>query len=172
MLLDLNRSVCEVVTGVTVSECSSEWNVKRLGADERTRHTSISGSDLPWIRDEVSLFAAVIVDSISLRDMYRSIEERTLVYFSDNPTYLLEAYANSGEGLDRAGGFAIQVRSPRCPIQSRSLCRLICNISLFYACAGSGRHAHPKGRRRLQQRCRLPCSFLFPCSRPSRGRGG
>ena len=40
----------------------------------------------------------------------RSIEERTLVYFADNPTYLLEAYADSGEGIDRAGGFAIQVR--------------------------------------------------------------
>lgn len=40
---------------------------------------------------------------------YRSIEERTLVFFSDNPTYLLEAYADCGEGLDRAGGFAIQV---------------------------------------------------------------
>ncbi|KAA1467277.1 Maf/Ham1 [Dentipellis sp. KUC8613] len=38
----------------------------------------------------------------------RSIEERSLVYFSDNPTYLLEAYADSGEGLDRAGGFAVQ----------------------------------------------------------------
>lgn len=39
----------------------------------------------------------------------RSIEERSLVYFSDNPTHLLEAYVDSGEGLDRAGGFAIQV---------------------------------------------------------------
>ncbi|KAG5652182.1 hypothetical protein H0H81_005981 [Sphagnurus paluster] len=38
----------------------------------------------------------------------RSIDERTLVYFSDNPPHLVEAYVNSGEGLDRAGGFAIQ----------------------------------------------------------------
>ncbi|ETW82732.1 hypothetical protein HETIRDRAFT_126207 [Heterobasidion irregulare TC 32-1] len=38
----------------------------------------------------------------------RSIEERSLVYFADNPTYLLEAYADSGEGADRAGGFAVQ----------------------------------------------------------------
>ncbi|VDC04933.1 unnamed protein product [Peniophora sp. CBMAI 1063] len=38
----------------------------------------------------------------------QSIEERSLVYFSDNPTYLLEAYADSGEGIDRAGGFAVQ----------------------------------------------------------------
>jgi septum formation protein len=32
-----------------------------------------------------------------------------LVYFSDNPRRLLEAYVENGEGLDRAGGFAIQV---------------------------------------------------------------
>ncbi|KAI0050504.1 Maf/Ham1 [Auriscalpium vulgare] len=38
----------------------------------------------------------------------RSIEERTLVYFSDNSQQLLEAYADSGEGIDRAGGFAVQ----------------------------------------------------------------
>ncbi|THH07382.1 hypothetical protein EW145_g3416 [Phellinidium pouzarii] len=38
----------------------------------------------------------------------KSIDERSLVYFTDNPTYLLEAYADSGEGVDRAGGFAVQ----------------------------------------------------------------
>ncbi|KAI0064921.1 Maf/Ham1 [Artomyces pyxidatus] len=38
----------------------------------------------------------------------RSLDERTLVYFSDNPTHVLEAYADSGEGIDRAGGFALQ----------------------------------------------------------------
>jgi septum formation protein len=38
------------------------------------------------------------------------MDERTLVHFADNPTSLLEAYVESGEGLDRAGGFAIQVR--------------------------------------------------------------
>lgn len=42
--------------------------------------------------------------------MCRSIEERSLVYFADNPPHLLEAYADSGEGVDRAGGFAVQVR--------------------------------------------------------------
>lgn len=31
------------------------------------------------------------------------------MHFADCPTYLLEAYADSGEGLDRAGGFAVQV---------------------------------------------------------------
>lgn len=42
--------------------------------------------------------------------MYSSLEERSLVYFSDNAPRLLSAYVDSGEGLDRAGGFAIQVR--------------------------------------------------------------
>ena len=37
------------------------------------------------------------------------MEERTLLYFCDNPRYLLESYVDSGEGLDRAGGFAVQV---------------------------------------------------------------
>jgi len=36
------------------------------------------------------------------------MDDRTLVAFSDNPVNLLEAYADSGEGIDRAGGFAIQ----------------------------------------------------------------
>ncbi|KAH8118185.1 Maf-like protein [Phellopilus nigrolimitatus] len=38
----------------------------------------------------------------------KSIDERTLVHFADSPTHLLEAYADSGEGIDRAGGFAAQ----------------------------------------------------------------
>ncbi|KAJ3842878.1 inosine triphosphate pyrophosphatase-like protein [Lentinula raphanica] len=38
----------------------------------------------------------------------RSIDERSLVYFADNPKHILQAYVDSGEGLDRAGGFAIQ----------------------------------------------------------------
>ncbi|KAF8646287.1 hypothetical protein AX16_007285 [Volvariella volvacea WC 439] len=40
--------------------------------------------------------------------MIKSIDERTLVYFADNPKHLIQAYVESGEGLDRAGGFAIQ----------------------------------------------------------------
>lgn len=40
----------------------------------------------------------------------RSIDERTLVYVADNPRHLIDAYVESGEGIDRAGGFAIQVR--------------------------------------------------------------
>ncbi|KZT06072.1 Maf/Ham1 [Laetiporus sulphureus 93-53] len=38
----------------------------------------------------------------------KSIEERTLVHFAENSRELLQSYAESGEGLDRAGGFAIQ----------------------------------------------------------------
>ncbi|KAF9790323.1 Maf Ham1 [Thelephora terrestris] len=37
-----------------------------------------------------------------------SMDDRTLVTFSDNPVSLLNAYADSGEGIDRAGGFAVQ----------------------------------------------------------------
>ncbi|KAJ6611154.1 inosine triphosphate pyrophosphatase-like protein [Mycena sp. CBHHK59/15] len=42
--------------------------------------------------------------------MIRSIDERSLVYFADNPRELLESYVESGEGLNVAGGFAIQER--------------------------------------------------------------
>ncbi|THH31225.1 hypothetical protein EUX98_g2990 [Antrodiella citrinella] len=38
----------------------------------------------------------------------KSIDERTLVYFADNSEHLLRAYVESKEGVDRAGGFAIQ----------------------------------------------------------------
>jgi len=37
-----------------------------------------------------------------------SMDDRSLVTFSDNPVSLLDAYADSGEGIDRAGGFAVQ----------------------------------------------------------------
>ncbi|KAJ7107079.1 inosine triphosphate pyrophosphatase-like protein [Mycena epipterygia] len=40
----------------------------------------------------------------------KSIDERSLVYFADNPRELIEAYVESGEGLSVAGGFAIQGR--------------------------------------------------------------
>ncbi|KAF7972236.1 hypothetical protein HWV62_18646 [Athelia sp. TMB] len=64
MLLDMNGSVCEVVTVYPV--------------------LTSPGYDI------------------------KSIDERSLVYFSDNPHHLLEAYVENGEGIDRAGGFAIQ----------------------------------------------------------------
>ncbi|KIK05911.1 hypothetical protein K443DRAFT_90333 [Laccaria amethystina LaAM-08-1] len=38
----------------------------------------------------------------------KSIDERTLVYFADNPQHVVKAYVDSEEGIDRAGGFAIQ----------------------------------------------------------------
>lgn len=31
------------------------------------------------------------------------------MFFGDNPDHLLKAYVDSEEGLDRAGGFAVQV---------------------------------------------------------------
>lgn len=41
----------------------------------------------------------------------RSFDERSLVHFAENPLHLLKAYVENGEGLDRAGGFAVQVCS-------------------------------------------------------------
>jgi len=38
----------------------------------------------------------------------KSLDERSIVQFSNNPKHLLEAYVDSGEGIDRAGGFAVQ----------------------------------------------------------------
>lgn len=38
----------------------------------------------------------------------RSLSEKTVVRFAENPAPILQAYVDSGEGLDRAGGFAIQ----------------------------------------------------------------
>jgi predicted house-cleaning NTP pyrophosphatase (Maf/HAM1 superfamily) len=53
--------------------------------------------------------------------VHSSLEERSLVYFSDNTPTLLEAYVDSGEGLDRAGGFAVQVRSHYTRVPHRKL---------------------------------------------------
>ena len=39
----------------------------------------------------------------------RSIDERTIVHFADSSIEKIRAYVESGEGLDRAGGFAAQV---------------------------------------------------------------
>ncbi|CAO1636228.1 unnamed protein product [Sympodiomycopsis kandeliae] len=38
----------------------------------------------------------------------RSLSERTKVFFAPSPSEVLTAYVESGEGSDRAGGFAIQ----------------------------------------------------------------
>ncbi|KAN0093283.1 Inosine triphosphate pyrophosphatase-like protein [Tylopilus felleus] len=38
----------------------------------------------------------------------RQMDQRTLVYFADNPLRVLQVYVENGEGFDRAGGFAVQ----------------------------------------------------------------
>lgn len=69
---------------------------------------SVSSTDITWIRNTVRfLFGKVRLVTF---DVHSSMEERSLVYFSDNTQTLLKAYVDSGEGLDRAGGFAVQVR--------------------------------------------------------------
>ena len=40
----------------------------------------------------------------------RTLCEKTTVQFAENPASLLKAYVDDGEGVDRAGGFAIQGR--------------------------------------------------------------
>jgi hypothetical protein len=51
------------------------------------------------------------------------MDERTIVYMSDNPKHVLEAYVNSGEGLDCAGGINVAVS-----LSFVSLC-LDCSVS-------------------------------------------
>ena len=66
----------------------------------------------------VCLSFLVDIDRILL---YRSIDERTLVYFADNPRHIIEADIESGEGTSIASGFAairVQVRIPLPPIFS------------------------------------------------------
>lgn len=53
---------------------------------------------------------AVLITLIHSR-YFRSLCEKTIVRFADNPYSLLKAYVDSKEGIDRAGGFAIQVSS-------------------------------------------------------------
>lgn len=44
------------------------------------------------------------------------------MHFSENPIALLQAYVDNGEGLDRAGGFAAQVKSCRSIVVIASGC--------------------------------------------------
>lgn len=39
----------------------------------------------------------------------QSISVSTIVHFFDYPKSVIKAYIDNGEGIDRAGGFAIQV---------------------------------------------------------------
>lgn len=39
----------------------------------------------------------------------QSISVSTIVHFFDYPKNVIQAYIDNGEGIDRAGGFAIQV---------------------------------------------------------------
>jgi predicted house-cleaning NTP pyrophosphatase (Maf/HAM1 superfamily) len=59
---------------------------------------------------QYSIFRWCSPDQVSVVSR-RFIDERTLVYFADNSLHVLKAYADSQEGLDRAGGFAVQVCS-------------------------------------------------------------
>jgi septum formation protein len=107
MLQDLNGSVCEVVTGVSLGE--TIILLLPTGAKLTLISYSVPSFGLPWVRYSVSYLSTEFW--YVAPDQRSSLEERSLVYFSDNPTNLLNAYVDSGEGLDRAGGFAVQVRN-------------------------------------------------------------
>lgn len=86
------------------------WSLKSWKLTSET--PSVSCLDCPRILDKVASPVSLIRRrSGSSYILSRSIDERTLVYFSDNPQYVVKAYVDSGEGIDRAGGFAIQVCS-------------------------------------------------------------
>ena len=119
MLLDLNGGVCEVVTGLVVGAIFYLFYTGKAGLIILNIWTmflfffsSVPYSCGPGIRRQVRLFLSAPSGFNNWTSFLfiRSIDERTLVYFADNPRHILEAYIESGEGIDRAGGFAIQVR--------------------------------------------------------------
>ena len=69
--------------------------------------SSLPCSHRAGVCDEVSAFGLLIAVCSPLD---RQLDERTLVYFVDNSLKILQAYVDNGEGFDRAGGFAVQVR--------------------------------------------------------------
>jgi predicted house-cleaning NTP pyrophosphatase (Maf/HAM1 superfamily) len=108
MLQDLNGSVCEVVTGVSLGELPC--TLLAIGGTVLTFISlSFPSPYISWVQYTVGYLSTAF--QYIAPDRHSSLEERSLVYFSDNPTGLLKAYVDSGEGLDRAGGFAVQVRS-------------------------------------------------------------
>lgn len=117
------------------------------------------------VQDQVLFphFHSTIYPADPLYRTTRSIEERTLVYFADNPDHLLEAYADSAEGIDRAGGFAVQVPPPF-PVPSFP------PIHDHDLLTGSWRSSDPKNRRRLPKRRRIPHSIILQIPRPTRRR--
>ena len=63
---------------------------------------AVQGEGLCLTIKSVSVCLSFLVD-IDRILLYRSIDERTLVYFADNPRHILEADIESGEGIDRVG---------------------------------------------------------------------
>ena len=90
--------------------------------------------------------------NIQRRPCGRSIDERTIVHFADNPKELIEAYVESGEGLDRAGGFAVQVRHYE---QIYDVARLTDDRT------GSRRRVDSQSGWRLSKRRRIPSRIVL-----------
>ena len=71
-------------------------------------HPSMYPTFVFGLYHQVPFLTAILVE-IDPFIVIRSIDERTLVYFADNPRHILEAYIESGEGIDHAGAFVPQV---------------------------------------------------------------
>lgn len=105
MLLDLNGGVCEVVTGVALgAKIMSNILLRVLISISVYPILSAPGYEI-----KCSVLSSECSSDQIYFVLYRSMDERTLVYFADNPLHVLKAYVDSQEGLDRAGGFAVQV---------------------------------------------------------------
>lgn len=146
MLLDLNGNVCQVVTGVSVGQSPPK---STISLDLTSSFPVFPILTAPGY--QIKFDSRDLCVSSLEQPFYRSIDERTLVYFADNSKQLLEAYVESGEGIDRAGGFAVQVT-----VTYHVWSHLI--TAIF---KGFRRDAYSKNRGRLSQRRGLPGCILF-----------
>lgn len=89
MLLELNGGRCEVVTGVSIV------------------YPILTA---PGYAIKYALIYTYVLRLTTSSFPVRSMDDRTIVYFYNSSIPVLEAYVDSGEGLDRAGGFALQQR--------------------------------------------------------------
>lgn len=159
MLQDLNGNVCEVVTGVSLGGLRF---IRLSGVDvDGGFVASVPCAYCAGVCDEVSGFWCVGRPGIDRR---REMDERTLVYFADSPVEILKAYVENGEGYDRAGGFAVQVRFDLHSDLLFTAYALHC-VTAPPTTPGFGEHSRSQNRWGLQQRRWVSWDVLFSLSR-------
>ncbi|KAH0832890.1 Maf Ham1 [Lanmaoa asiatica] len=85
-----------------------------LGTRQELLEKPLSKADHLRMLQDLNGNVCEVVTGVSLGERWftfegmRPMDERTLVYFVDNPLHVLRAYVENGEGFDRAGGFAVQ----------------------------------------------------------------